>query len=346
VEHPVQTNPVQIDGSQGEGGGQILRSALALSCATGRPFRISGIRAGRPKPGLMRQHLTCVQAAREICSGAVSGAHLGSQEIEFRPGPVRGGSFTFSVGTAGSTTLVLQAVLPPLLTAPSRSVLVVEGGTHAKAAPPFEFFERALVPLLNRMGPRVTARLDRHGFYPAGGGRVTVEIDPCSSLTPLEIHGRGEARERTARVLLSRLAFSIAEREMEIIRGQLNWDVGPPNIVIPDPAFGPGNAVVLEVAWEHITEVFSGIGEIGKSAERVAVEAVTEAREYLAAGVPVARHLADQLMVPLALAGCGSFTTLSLSEHSRTNEAVIRAFLPVVITSEGVRKVRWSVRTG
>jgi RNA 3'-terminal phosphate cyclase (ATP) len=336
---------VDIDGSQGEGGGQILRSALALSCATGRPFRITGIRAGRAKPGLMRQHLTCVQAAREISGATVSGADLGSQEVEFRPGPVAGGRFTFTIGTAGSVTLVLQAVLPPLLTAPAPSVVVVEGGTHVPSSPPFDFFERALVPLLNRMGPRVTARLERHGFYPAGGGRVVVEVQPVAALAPLEVHERGEPGERAARVLLSRLAFSIAERELEIVRAQLNWEVGPPNIVNPDPAFGPGNAVILEVASTHITEVFSGVGEIGKSAERVAVEAVTEAREYLAGGVPVGRHLADQLMVPCALAGAGSFTTLTLSEHSRTNEAVIRAFLPLDISAEGVRRVQWSVRT-
>ncbi|HVU63165.1 MAG TPA: RNA 3'-terminal phosphate cyclase, partial [Phycisphaerales bacterium] len=183
---------IHIDGSQGEGGGQILRSSLALSMATGRAFRMSRIRAGRERPGLMRQHLTCVQAAATICSGEVTGATVGSQEITFAPGPVCAGNYHFSIGTAGGTTLVLQAVLPALLRAGGRSRIRVEGGTHNLAAPPFEFFDRALLPLLNRAGAVVRARLERHGFYPAGGGRVVVEIDPAGGPRPLELLARGK----------------------------------------------------------------------------------------------------------------------------------------------------------
>src|SRR5437867_958993 len=161
-----------IDGSQGEGGGQILRTALGLSLVTGTPIRIEKIRAGRAKPGLLRQHLTAVNAATAIGAVDVEGATLGSQELTFRPGTVKPGEYRFAVGTAGSTGLVLQTVLPPLLTAPGPSTLTLEGGTHNPTAPPFDFLARAFLPLISRMGPSATARLERPGFYPAGGGQM------------------------------------------------------------------------------------------------------------------------------------------------------------------------------
>src|SRR5262245_17125561 len=171
-----------IDGSSGEGGGQILRTALALSLVTGTPFRIQKIRAGRPKPGLLRQHLTAVQAAVEVGSASASGAELGSQELSFWPGKVRAGAYRFAIGPAGSACLVVQTVLPPLLLAGGPSSLVVEGGTHNPFAPPWDFLARAFFPLLQRMGARVSTTLERHGFFPAGGGRLRVEIEPGPAL--------------------------------------------------------------------------------------------------------------------------------------------------------------------
>lgn len=337
------TTLIQIDGSQGEGGGQILRSSLALSAATGQPFRISRIRAGRQKPGLMRQHLTCVSAAQAICAAEVTGAAVGSQELEFRPSKVRSGDYTFTIGTAGATALVLQAILPPLLIASARSTIAVEGGTHAKGAPSFDFLERSLVPLLNRMGAKVTARIDRHGFYPAGGGRIVMEVEPASRLCGFELHERGQTVSRAARVFVSKLPGSIAFRELEAIRSRLNWEVSERDIVHPSPAFGPGNAVVLDVVSEHVTDVFSAFGEMGRSAELVATDAADQVREYLACGAPVGPHLADQLMVPMALAGAGSFTTCPLSSHVTTNADVIRAFLPARIRTEGEKRITWSI---
>jgi RNA 3'-terminal phosphate cyclase (ATP) len=254
---------IQIDGSQGEGGGQVLRTSLALSIATGQPFRMTGVRAGRSKPGLMRQHLTCLTAAQEICGAEVVGAQPGSQEVEFQPGPLRPGEYTFAVGTAGSTTLVLQAILPPLLTASGPSRIIVEGGTHARGAPPFEFFARAPIPVINQMGPRLTARLERYGFYPAGGGRIVVEIEPAAKLAPLSLSERGRVLERRAMVVHSQLGFSIAQRELDVIRQRLGWEVGPREVCQAEPCFGPGNAVVLEVVSEKVTEVFSAMGELG-----------------------------------------------------------------------------------
>ncbi len=340
----MSTSTVQIDGSQGEGGGQILRSALALSAASGRPFRISNIRARRPKPGLMRQHLTSVQAVAAICSARVTGAHTGSMELTFEPGPVCSGQYTFPIGTAGSTAMVLQAVLPPLLRADGPSRITVEGGTHAKFAPTFDFFERALAPVLAKMGHGIAARLDRHGFYPAGGGRVVVDITPAAIPAPLELHDRGNITRERASVLISQLSDAIALRELDTVREKLRWPVDPTCIVRPTPAFGPGNAVILELGFDHVTEVFSGIGEIARSAEAVARDAIDDLREYLKWGAPVGKYMADQLIVPLALGAGGSFTTTRLTGHTKTNFDVVRAFLPVEITTEGKERVVVTVR--
>ena len=317
---------ITIDGSQGEGGGQILRSALALSMATGRGFRMVNIRAGRAKPGLMRQHLTCVQAAAAIGGAEVSDASVGCQEITFSPGPVRAGTYHFPIGTAGGTTLVLQAILPALLRADGPSIISVEGGTHNKAAPPFEFFERALVPLLNRTGVNIRVRLERHGFYPAGGGRVVVEIEPARSLRPLAIPQRGNRVSARALAMVARLPRSIAQRELEVLRERLSLAEDEAEIIDVRDAVGPGNAAAVELRYEHITEVFSAVGEIGKSAEQVARGLADDVREYIATQQPVGAHLADQLMVPLALLAGGSYATGPLTEHARSNMEIVGVF--------------------
>jgi RNA 3'-terminal phosphate cyclase (ATP) len=320
-----------IDGSSGEGGGQILRTSLALSLITQTPFRIEAIRARREKPGLMRQHLTAVTSAAAIGRADVQGAHIGSTGLTFHPGPVTPGKYHFPIGTAGSTMLVLQTVLPPLLTARGPSVLTLEGGTHNRHAPPFDFIQRVFLPLINRMGPRITARLERHGFYPAGGGRIIVEIEPSPRLTPLVLVDRGPITARCARALVFKLPRHIAERELQIVREGLGWDPADLHIVHPPEAAGPGNAVMIEIASEHITELFSAIGEVGKSAEAVAHEAVEEARAYLAAGVAAGPYLADQLLLPMALAGGGSMTTLPLTTHSISNAETIGRFLGITL---------------
>jgi len=316
-----------IDGAQGEGGGQILRTALALSLVTGAPFRLEKIRAGRPKPGLLRQHLTAVTAAAEIGGAAVDGAALGSRELAFRPGSVRPGAYRFAVGTAGSAALVLQTVLPPLLTATGPSTVVVEGGTHNPHAPPFDFLALAFLPLLARMGARARATLDRPGFYPAGGGQLTVEITPAPALAPLMLLERGASRRRRARAVVANLPASIAQRELRVVRDELGFrpeELEAVTLGARDGARGPGNVVLIELESEHVTEVFTGFGEVGVRAEAVADHAVQAARQYLAAQVPVGPHLADQLLVPLALAGVGVFRTMPLTRHSATNIAVIR----------------------
>src|SRR5258706_8068507 len=185
---------IRIAGSFGEGGGQILRTSLSLSLATGKAFRIEKIRAGRERPGLLRQHLTAVLAAAEVGGAEVEGAALGSTSLSFSPGKVRGGEYRFSVGTAGSGTLVFQTVLPALMLAGEPSRIVIEGGTHNSAAPPFDFLARTFVPLLERMGPKVHLQFERYGFYPAGGGRFCAEVHPVKVLNGIEIGERGAKR--------------------------------------------------------------------------------------------------------------------------------------------------------
>jgi RNA 3'-terminal phosphate cyclase (ATP) len=218
------TGILTIDGSQGEGGGQVLRSSLALSLVTGRPFVIEKIRAARKKPGLMRQHLTAVLAAAEISGAEVEGAALGSRRLVFSPGPVRAGDYTFRIGTAGSATLVLQTVLPTLLVAEVDSNLTLEGGTHNPMAPPLDFLEKAYLPLVNRLGPHVEVHLVRPGFYPAGGGEFTVHVQPAPQLGRLELIERGQIIARRVRALVANLPRHIAERECRTIAQECGWD--------------------------------------------------------------------------------------------------------------------------
>jgi len=326
---------IKLDGSQGEGGGQILRSALTLSLITGKPFRIENIRAGRRRPGLLRQHLTAVEAAAAVGHAQAEGADIGGTTLVFRPGHLEGGNFTFSVGTAGSTTLVLQTVLPALVGASQPSVLIIEGGTHNPAAPPFDFLQRAYLPVLSRMGPQVQATMERPGFYPAGGGRLQVAITPSQTLSPFVLDVRGEVKRKVARAMVAGLPRSIAARELSVVTARLGLNAEDGSIETLCNSTGPGNAVLVEIESEHITEVFVGFGEKNVSAEAVATQVAEEAAVYLASGVPVGPHLADQLILLLALAGQGSFCTSTPTPHSKSQLATIEQFMgPVVKMNE------------
>jgi RNA 3'-terminal phosphate cyclase (ATP) len=217
---------ITIDGSEGEGGGQILRTSLALSLVTGQPFRMERIRAKRQKPGLLRQHLTAVEAAKTVGCAEVAGADMNSQTLEFRPELVTPGNYRFAVGTAGSATLVLQTVLPSLLTASATSTSTLEGGTHNPLAPPFDFLARSFMPLIHRMGPCVELELKTPGFFPAGGGRFNARIEPVKQLSRLVLSERGAIRGRRARVWLSKLSPDVAERELAVVRDELKWRSG------------------------------------------------------------------------------------------------------------------------
>ncbi len=322
---------IEIDGSFGEGGGQCLRTSLTLSLATGRPFRICNIRARRSKPGLRRQHLTAVEAAAAVGQADVSGPTLGSTELTFSPRSLNPGAFSFDVGSAGSTTLVLQTVLPALLTASAPSSLHLEGGTHNPLAPPFDFVAKAYLPLLNRMGPVTAPKLDRYGFFPAGGGALTVTVTSAATLSPFELLDRGGVLAKRATILLANLPRHIAEREAKVLVERFQLDEDAIRIEEPESA-GPGNVVMLEVESENVTEVFTEFGRIGLPAEKVAANVIRDGRNYLRTDAPVGEHLADQLLLPLALAGGGAFRTGPFSSHARTNVEVIKAFFDIDIS--------------
>jgi len=334
---------ITINGSQGEGGGQILRTSLALSLVTGRPFRIEKIRAGRAKPGLLRQHLTAAHAAAEVGDAEIQGDVLGSSQLTFQPRRIQSGSFPFAVGTAGSATLVLQTILPALILASGPSELKLEGGTHNPYAPPFDFLAKAFIPLLERMGPAVETRLDRYGFYPAGGGCFTASIRPVSALAPLELMERGNMNRRFARAIHALLPGHVSERELRVVKEKLSLKDEQLRSEAVQNSSGPGNVLMVELEAENLTEVFTGFGEKGVASEAVASHVVDDVRRYLAAGVPVGRYLADQLLIPMALAGEGRLETLAPSRHTMTNIAVISEFLGLRIKTKEHSRDKWEI---
>ncbi len=321
-----------IDGAYGEGGGQILRTSLALSLVTGKPFRVERVRANREKPGLRQQHLTAVNAAATIGKAQVEGAKVGTREFTFVPGTVTPGEYSFSIGTAGSATLVLQTILPPLMIASAPSIVRLEGGTHNVHAPPYEFVERTFLQLVNRIGPQVSIDLERYGFYPPGGGRFSVLIEPTTKFQQLKLLERGQIRDKRARALVVNLPHSMAERELGVIKEKMSLSDEQLYAELSENAISRGTAVIIEIESESVTEVFTRIGERGVRAEVIAENAADEALAYLATEAPVGEHLADQLLIPLALADGGSYTTGPLSLHTLTNIEIIKKFLDVDIT--------------
>lgn len=292
----------------------------------------------------MRQHLAAVRAAQEICNAQATGDEVGSTRLTFAPGAVRAGDYVFDIGSAGSTSLVLQTVLAPLALSAAPSRVIIRGGTNNLAAPPFEFIDRAFLPQLRRMGYDVAATLTRPGFYPAGGGEIIVEIGAAGAKRPLDIATRGAELERKAEAIVANLAESIACREAETLCALLSW---PPDRVRPlteKRAKGPGNILVATLAFEHVTEICVAFGRIGASAEQVAEECATQVASYLRRDHPVGAHLADQLLVPMALGAGGSFVTCAPSRHFLTNRVIIEAFLGDTIAIADLANGDWQAQ--
>jgi RNA 3'-terminal phosphate cyclase (ATP) len=333
-----------VDGRSG--GGQVLRSALALALHTGEAVRVEAVRATRPRPGLARQHLTAVRAAQAVCGAEVEGAEVGSSVVTFRPGQVVPGSYEFDVGSAGSTGLVLQTVLLALATAGAPSHLRLRGGTHNAWAPPFDFLERTFLPALARMGPTCTAHLERHGFYPAGGGRTTVEVAPVPRLAPFTLEERGAVRAVRARVLVAGVPAEVAERERRALLEATGWAAADVTVEHLPKRHGPGNVLLVEVETDAVTTVLTAFGRRGVSAEALAREVAASTAAYVGSGAPVDTHLADQLLLPLAFAGRGAFRTVApVDVHTTTNAALVSSWLgvPVRVEEESERVARVTV---
>ena len=336
---------VRLDGSFGEGGGQILRTSLSLSALTGRPLRLEKIRAGREKPGLKRQHLAAAKAVAEICGAKTEGAELGSTTLSFAPGAIRGGSFRFDVGSAGSAILVAQTVLPVLLRAPEPSEVEITGGTHVPWAPTWDFFAESYLPQLRAMGARVEAECPMRGFYPAGGGEIRLRVEPFrdADAHPFALEERGALRRARVTAVVSGIPLDIAESEADILQEKfpelsLERDVRE----VDSP--GPGNAVWMTLEYERVTAVFSEVGSFDLSRKVVAHRVMNAVRKYLKTGAPVGPHLADQLVVPIvALGGEGVFVKGKDTLHETTNWEVVRAFLPDTRTeTPGEKKIRFA----
>ena len=333
---------VIIDGSFGEGGGQVLRSSLSLSMITGRPFKIKNIRAGRNKPGLMRQHLTCVKAAAEVCGAKVTGATIGSQEVTFIPQEIKGGEYHFAIGTAGSTMLLAQTLLPALMMANEPSSITLEGGTHNPHAPTYDFIKHSFLPALGKMGVVIESEIHRYGFYPAGGGKVSFEI-AVSKPRFTEFMARGENQGYVSESLVANVPYEVAQRELAVVGERLSFSEESLRVNEIKRSLSPGNVIHIILQHENVTETIIEFGTRGVKAETVAKRAADNADEYLASGAVVGQYLADQLLLPMALAGGGKFTTCEPSLHTKTNIEVIQNFLLCDIGLEQMDDLLWKV---
>ncbi len=321
---------VFIDGSTGEGGGQILRTSLALSCITGKSLHIENIRAARRNPGLAKQHLSCVQAAYQICNGKCQGASQHSRVLDFHPGTVQSGDFHFDIGSAGSASLVIQTLLPALFLANKPSTVTVTGGTHNPLAPPFDFLCETFLPAIATAGFHGNCKLIKHGFFPAGGGKITFDIQPwrkkphqiielCEPSKQFQIH---------ARIYTAKLPAHIAERQEKLLlQSGLNIQ-NVEHIEVTDSE-GPGNCAMIRLCNSDHTTVFTAFGMRGKPSHNVISEVVNLAKDFLVSGAAVDRFLADQLLIYMAISKAGSYTTNELSAHLITNIEIIKKFLDV-----------------
>jgi RNA 3'-terminal phosphate cyclase (ATP) len=328
---------IRIDGSYGEGGGQVLRTALALACVLQKEIEIFNIRQGRKVPGLQAQHLTCVKAAQAISGAEVEGAVLQSQALRFSPKKIKGGNLFLEIGTAGSVCLVLQSILIPLSLAGISSELKIRGGTHVPFSPPVTYFQKILFPFLSRSGLDLSIELIKWGWYPEGGGEIVCKVKPSEKIEPLNLIERGRLLKLTGLSAVSNLPLSIAQRqrqEAEKILQKNNFRLETE--ILNAPSVGKGSFFFILASFENSLAGFSSLGAIGKRAEQVSDEACQAFLEYFKTSGAIEEHLADQLIPFLALAqGESNFTVSRISQHLLTNVWVPQQFLPVKIEVKG-----------
>jgi RNA 3'-terminal phosphate cyclase (ATP) len=320
---------VFIDGSIGEGGGQVLRTSLTLSCITGKRLHIENIRANRPKPGLGKQHVVCAEAAKEVCGARCSGTSIGSMTLDFEPGTVRSGNFYFDIGSAGSASLVMQTILPVLFTADKQSIVTVTGGTHNTWAPPFDFIRDSFLPAIAMAGFKSDCRLMQYGFYPAGGGKIVFDIQPCcnNSGDSIDLYEPIKEAKISAKIYTSKLPVQIADKQRKLLLcSGLNIETIE-HIDVTD-SISAGNCIAIGIAGNNRRIIFTGFGAKGKPSEKVINEVTTEARDFLNSDAAIDHYLADQLLIYMAIRKKGRFTTNLLSKHLTTNIEVIKKFLP------------------
>ncbi|MDA8213809.1 MAG: RNA 3'-terminal phosphate cyclase [Nitrospiraceae bacterium] len=332
---------IEIDGSFGEGGGQILRTALSLSCLFNKPFRIFNIRKGRKNPGLMPQHLTCVKAAQLLSNADVTGDSKGSTELKFYPKEIKGGDFFFDIGTAGSTSLVLQTIIPSLIFLKEKTTVTLKGGTHVPFSPSFHYISEVFAPVLEGLGIKIGLTIESYGFYPKGGGRIRAEIFPAMGVNPLRIIERGKLVRLSGYSGVGNLPLSIAERQrnalIEKIHSQAAGLGCPVDVEIIDTQTpGQGTFIFIRSESENFTAGFTSIGEKGKRAEVVGEEAAMEFTHYYSSNAALDSHLPDQIVPYLPLCKEESiFTTSCITKHLMTNLWAIGLFHEYEYSIEG-----------
>jgi RNA 3'-phosphate cyclase len=328
---------IEIDGSYGEGGGQVLRSALTLSLLTGCAFRLVNIRARRPKPGLRPQHLKAVEAAAAISGARVENARVGAVELRFEPRGLRAGRYRFAIGTAGSAPLVLQTVALPLSRCGAPSTLSITGGTHVPWSPSFHYLAWQWQPFLKRLGVPLDLELLKTGFYPKGGGEIRAVIHPAGPPRSLTLLKRGPLTALRCLSLVSNLDLSIARRQADRLADRLGVCTLPlerETTVLPGP--GKGSALIVLASFKQSSICCGALGSPGKPAETVADETADVLLGLLSDGSVMDTHLADQLLLPLALApGISRLQAPRISNHLLTNAWVIGRFLPAVMNISG-----------
>jgi RNA 3'-terminal phosphate cyclase (ATP) len=332
---------LEIDGSYGEGGGQILRTALSLSCLTNSPFRMLNIRKGRKKPGLMPQHIMCIHALTLISNAKAKGDSMGSSELVFEPSAVKTGDYVFDIATAGSTSLLLQALLPPLIFADNPSSVTLKGGTHVPFSPSFHYISKVFIPVLSMLGVTLTAKINNYGFHPKGGGEITVNIEPAQNIQASCLLTRGDIRTIKGISCIANLPLSIAERQRDaafkmISQSGLTAEINAHTVSSP----GTGTFIFLKPETDTCHSGFSSLGERGKKAEYVGEAAAREFLEYYRTPACLDHHLADQIILYLAVAnGESSFTTSRITDHLLTNLWVIDRFLRLKYTIAGKKGI-------
>jgi RNA 3'-phosphate cyclase len=325
--------PIHIDGSLGEGGGQILRTALALAALLRQPVEIDKIRANRTQPGLKTQHLAGVLALADITAAEVKGAHKHSTSLSFLPRTIKGGKYRFDISTAGAACMLFSAVLPPLLFAAQTSEITITGGTHVPFSPPFHYLADIFLPALRKMGAEVELKLVRWGFYPKGGGEIRANIKPCRKLRMVQLQRRGVLKELKLSAYSANLPDHIAHREIGHVKKSLEaYSENLRTHPAACHALSPGNFIFLEADYEHVNAGFSGLGKRGRPAEEVADEVCRAFRDFDGTGATLDSHLADQLILYMAMAhGDSFFTTDKVTSHLTTNVDIVRRFLPVSV---------------
>ncbi|HXY61826.1 MAG TPA: RNA 3'-terminal phosphate cyclase [Nitrospirota bacterium] len=341
MSHSSAKGVVRIDGSYGEGGGQILRTSLALASALGRPLEIINIRKTRQKPGLQPQHLTSVLAAAAISRAHVEGAELSSTSILFLPGALLGGNYDFNVaekrGSAGSTSLVLQTIMLPLCFADQPANVTVHGGTHVPWCPTFHYLKFIFLPMLSRINAKIALDIKKWGWYPGGGGTVMARVIPCGEMVPIRIPNRGRLIRATGISAVANLPRDIAVRQRNrAVNALLEKGIDADMEIVDASSPGKGTLVFLKVESENSIAGFDALGAIGKRAEEVADEACQSFLTYVKEQAALDPHLADQIVPYLALArGDSVFTTSSITRHLLTNIWVVKQFLDADVQVTG-----------